>query len=90
MSKFQYKTCCVDAPSGEVITDMVDIARQITINTFFRHVSRKEVSEMLGYDKFLRISQDYCVSFWKSKFMGELCYYVQHSAIEYIYTEPQL
>ncbi len=87
---FHYKICCVDAPNGKVINDMVDIAKQIKINTFFRHVSRKEVSELLGYDKYLKISQDYCVSFWKSKFMGEPCYYVEHSRIEYIYTESRV
>jgi hypothetical protein len=64
---------------------MVDNSREITSQTFFKHVDRKEVEDLLGYDRHLRISQDYYVQYFKSKYAGKPCYYVVHSAIEYIF-----
>ena len=84
MAEYTYLTCCVNS-DGRSITDMVDNAREITRETFFRHVSRKETSDLLGYDKDFPISRDWHMSFHKSIYRGKPCYYVVHSAIEYIF-----
>jgi len=53
-------------------------------------VDRKEVEQMLGYDKIkdvLKIDEDYSVSFHRSKFKGKRCYYVRWSGIEFIFVK---
>ena len=89
--KFHYLRCCVDFPSGEVehLTQMIDDAVDITYGTFIRHVDWKTVSDMFEYERHpnqgLTLKDDFHVSYHKSKFKGETCYYVRHSAIEYIF-----
>ena len=80
-----YLTNCVNSDC-ESITNMTDTSREITLRTFLRHVSRQEVSALLGYDRYLPISRDWCVRFHKGTYQGMPCYYVVHSAIEYIFT----
>lgn len=86
MNGYSYNTCCVNA-DGESITDMIDKTREITARTFFKHISLKEVSTLLGYDRHFPIKNDYHVSYYKSVFKNEPCYYLTHSAIEYIWTK---
>jgi len=84
--KYQYLTCCVDS-TAEAIDAMTEQARQITARTFFKHVSRAEVIDRFGYSRMgLKPENDYAVSFWKSKYKGMPCYYMEHSRIEYIWT----
>ena len=84
MNKMQYVTSCVSAKANDII-EMVDDAREITLQTFARHVDVKEVSFMLGYDRQFPLSRDYHVRYFRSKYKGKRCYYVDHSSIEYVY-----
>ena len=80
-----YVTFCVNS-DAESITAMVDAAIDIKPGTFFRHVSRAEIQELFGYAAGnLRIEDDYHVSYHRSKYRGERCYFMVHSATEYVW-----
>jgi hypothetical protein len=85
---FEYFTCCVSS-TAELINAMTEKGRQITANTFFKYVSLKEVNEQFGYNlnskQLNSIKKDYHVAYFKSKYDDQECYYLVHSAIEYIF-----
>lgn len=103
MKTFHYLFNCVGSNDGQGICDMVDLVRQITWRTFLSHVEIGEVrwlfpdysyrGEYLGPDGMptapMHLKDDYTVSFWKSKYRGQLCYYICHSGIEYIFVEER-
>lgn len=69
---------------------MVDQAVQVSYRTFFRHCAGVATwAKHSGYatrsDKGLTLDKDWHVSFYRSKFRGKPCYYMYHSAIEYIW-----
>ena len=83
--KAEYLTCCV-CSSAELIDNMVEQAKEISVSTFLHRVNINV--EDFGYvkrGKGLKLKSDWAVSFFKSIFNGQPCYYMQHSAIEYIY-----
>ena len=48
---------------------------------------REHYNPITGEQTFpMHLKDDYAVSFWKSKYRGELCYYIVQSGIEYIFT----
>lgn len=79
-----YVTCCVEA-KGEDIEAMTEQARQITLATFKKHCTCDDFMATLGYSKEFPVTKDYAVSFWKSIYKGDKCYYIDHSRIEYIF-----
>ncbi len=71
---------------GEDIEAMVHSARPVSYRTILRHCEGlSDWAERMGYDRHLRLRDDWSVSFWKSSYQGRPCYYVIHSAIEYIW-----
>ncbi len=96
MNKFRFFQTCVEwvAPL-ELLTAIVDNSKQISEATFRRRVCKHDYQSLqlqLGY--FLRkmprnggltIKEDYHVAFFRSKVAGEPLYYMQHSAIEYVF-----
>ena len=89
MIKFYLSENCVSA-KGELIRTMVDCSVDVSYSTIRKHcVDLKEFEESLGYvrnpKKGLTIWDDYAVSFHRSKYKGKRCYYIVHSAIEYIW-----
>lgn len=85
--KAQYSTCCVDA-RGDDIEAMRDDAREITLSTFRKRADCREWEESAGYGRHFPLARDYHVRFFKSRYLGRPCYYVVHSAIEYIFLQP--
>ena len=90
---FVYETCCVNS-TARLINAMTDRKRTITWRTFIKHVKAAELSEVFpiynwghGPTRELRMKNDWAVSYHKSMYGGRPCYYVAHSAIEYIFTE---
>jgi len=82
-----YITSCVHA-SAHKIDAMKDKAIEITYNTFRRRVGSvivAEIEQSFGYDKHLRLKDDWAIRFYRSKWNGKPCYVMRHSAIEYIY-----
>lgn len=63
---------------------------EITYETFAKHVDVRAVAEMLGYAygrhaEGLRLSDDYAVKFYRSKFRGKVCYHLDWSSIDHIF-----
>lgn len=88
MTKKSYETCCVSA-NGDDIMDMVDSAREITYETFVKHVGTQEASSVLGYpygrERGLKLKNDWHVRYHKSTYKGKPCVFAVHSAIEYVF-----
>jgi hypothetical protein len=75
---------------GDDITDMVDQAVDIKAETFRKNIGSEAyqwLESELGYSDLPNISlaKDYHVSFHRSKYQGEKCYYCRWSAIEYVF-----
>lgn len=87
---FEYQTCCV-AAEGPDITDMVDAAHDVSYQEFVRNCEGvAEWARDMGYEatsrQGLTLKKDWYVSYHRSVFRGLPCYYLVHSAIEYIWT----
>ena len=77
----EYVGSCISA-KAEDIWAMVDNATQITYRTFLKHVPDiREWSKSLP----VPLSQDWSVGFFKSKYKGKPCYYMNHSSVEHIW-----
>lgn len=75
---------------GDDITDMVDQAVEVTVATFRRRIGSEAyqwLERELGYSDLpnLSLAKDYHVSFYRSKYQNEKCYYCRWSAIEYVF-----
>jgi len=82
-----YFTNCVNS-DGNSINNMTGSAKEITRKTFLTYVDKmsiKEIETSLGYSKDFRMSNDWCVRYFKSKYRGKPCVYFDHSSIEYIF-----
>jgi GNAT superfamily N-acetyltransferase len=98
----QFLTSCVGwsgrSPTGDAggdIQKMVEGATDVTRKTFLKHVDRenlREVEQSLGYfdhpSQGLTMAGDYYVSYHRGYFLGKPVYYFVHSAIEYIFMDP--
>lgn len=89
---YQFVTDCVHS-TAEAIDAMTEQAHPVTWRTFTAHVSVRLLAEMFPVyawqpqAKGLRMPNDYAVSFYRSKYQGRPCYYLEHSCIEYIFCE---
>lgn len=88
MKKFRYLTNCINA-EGEDIQAMCDASTEITYRTFIKHVPIEEIKRLFPFYDWsgqgLHIKNDFMVSYYKSKYKGIPCYYLEHSRIEYIF-----
>jgi hypothetical protein len=88
-----FVTRCVEA-NGDDINEMTDIPQQQGLSTahFIETVAKKagidkEVLSMLGYDSKRAFAKDWHMTAAKSLYQGIPCYYLVHSAIEYIFVD---
>lgn len=86
MTRYVFTTTCVNS-TADLILDMVDRAREVTWRTFTRYVPRYELRDLFPGPPALE--RDYHVRFYSSRFDGRRCYFVVHSAIEYVWTEAE-
>jgi hypothetical protein len=89
---FYYQINCVCVADGELIHHMMDNSTEITYRTFRKNVDKDnflEVERNLGYDRNLRMLNDWHVRYYKSKIKGHPVYYFVWSAIEYIFTKDE-
>lgn len=91
-NKAKLITTCVECSQSDVpdLHDMCNRGREISYKTFAHRVDISKVAQKLGYvvrpdQKGLRLSQDWCVRFYRSMWKGRPCYYMNWSAIEYIF-----
>lgn len=86
----KYRTNCIHA-NGDDVHKMVDQARPISLQTFRKYAEGlEEIEQSLGYDTGsqrggLRLSNDWAVGFYRSRYRNQPCVFMQHSAIEYIW-----
>jgi len=86
--QYYYYKSCVDFDEGMELQEMINRSKEITWKEFNEHVSDDQIRNAIGdiYDKTnFKIQDDYAVSFHKSFLSGISCYYLDHSAIEYIF-----
>ena len=76
------------------IREMVDLSIDITYETFIKHVPWEKLREIFtwydwspGKSDGLRLKHDYMVSYSRSKYRGKPCYFITHSAIEYVFLQ---
>jgi hypothetical protein len=77
----------VNAHGG--LCDMIENGKRITRQTFCRNVDksdREQVEHDFGYPMGkLTIARDFAVSYEKGKLHGRPAYWINHSAIEYVF-----
>jgi len=91
--KLKFFNNCVGWPARDVnaeggLCDLISECRQITRETFLRHVDRedrKAVERGLGYGPDFPMSRDWHVGYYRSKLHGRRVYLFKHSAIEYVF-----
>jgi hypothetical protein len=84
-----YVTCCIHS-TAQAIQDMIDQEREITYRTALKRIGRAELAKVFPtYDwkgsGGLTMRRDWHVGYYKSRYLGQPCYFVRHSAIEYIF-----
>ena len=84
MTRYAFETTCVSALAGPIL-EMVGRAREVTWRTFIRHVPVSGLRSLFPGPPALK--RDYHVRFYRSRFNGKPCYFLVHSAIEYVWTE---
>lgn len=87
---------CTDSQSDEHIEALEALhaeGTEVSAETFFRHVSLKDVSRMLGYaygcEHGLHLKNDYAVRYYRSRWQGAPCYHMDWSAIDHIFADPR-
>lgn len=86
--RLPYLLSCVSSRDVAAIINMVDESREITRRTFRRRVrrqDREELEKQLGYGHDFRITQDWHVRYFSSRWRGRPCVYLMHSCIEYVF-----
>jgi len=87
--KFVYETSCVNA-NGDDINEMRDHdeCREVSYRTMRRRCAGlREWAKSMGYDRWLPLSKDPYVAYYRSFYKGRRCYYLVYSAIEFIWVE---
>lgn len=91
---FVYKFCCVDCERKDVpaLNKMIEDGKDVSYETFRRRVPAvlklaKEMGYALHQSGGLTIKNDWHVHYAKSRWRGKPCYYLVHSAIEYVFLE---
>ena len=86
MEKLTLHITCVQS-TCEDITEMVDNAREVTYRTVAKHCDLSDFKDMYEGSPYLTLANDYAVSFHKSTFKGQPCYYIDHSCIEHVFLD---
>ncbi len=92
--KFSLATRCVEQKDPQPLFDMYETAREVTFATFARRTDWKTVAKWLGYavgsERGLHLRKDYTVSFYRAKWFGQVCYYMDWSRIDHIFLKQGL
>ena len=90
MKRYRFETTCVSS-TAEKINAMTERARPVTLATLRRRCQdlpewERYMSYATGSQKGLHLKDDRAVHFYKSRYDGAPCYYIDHSSIEHIWT----
>jgi|GEM_PF-6318911 len=83
MPEYVYTTSCVSS-QVELITNMVEQGREITLATM-----RKHCQGFREWEKEMQLAKEPYVEYFKSKYNGKPCYFMRHSAIEYVWVKDK-
>jgi len=70
---------------------MIDDGEEITFRRFRMYIDDEDFERVvsdLGYDEHMAIEDDYHVRYYQSRLHGERVYYIVHSAIEFVFVDP--
>lgn len=88
MKPYVYLTCCVDSTAAK-LNPMLAAAVAVTYRKFLKCCDPRECGVLADYPfdprKGLTLKNDSMVYYFRSWYCGSPCYYVQHSAIEFIW-----
>lgn len=93
-NRYRYRGSCVDWPKGDFdgLLQVIENKREVSRRTFLAHVDRSDLKELeasLGYTSHhtqgLIMSQDWGVTYHRSKRYDIRVYVITHSSIEYIF-----
>ena len=90
---YHYATCCIHS-TAEAINAMQVKAVEVTYRTFRRRCHGLDAwARQMGYavaaESGLHLKNDWAICFYRSTYRGRKCYYLVHSAIEYIWVLSQ-
>jgi len=90
MKRYRFETTCVSS-TAEKIDAMTEQARPVTLATLRRHCQglpewERAMSYATGSQRGLHLKDDWAVHFYRSRYDGAHCYYIEHSLIEHIWT----
>lgn len=85
----RYNRCCVDCTDCvDDLDKMIEDAVEVTYRTMHRNcVDLYPWAKAHNYGRHFPLKKDWHVSYYRSKFKGEVCYFLVWSGIEYIWTE---
>ena len=89
MKRYRYVCDCTDSTYEDIRAMVDEGAQSITRRTFVQHTDdddRRELYRRLGYDRYFSIVTDWHVGYYKGMFRGVPAYWMQHSAVERIFT----
>lgn len=68
---------------------MIDAGVQITYRTFRKHLGKQllQWAAEHGYDRYLPLSKDWHVTYYRGVYAGRRCLYLCWSAIEFIWVQ---
>lgn len=85
-------TRCCDQQDPAPLFDMYEAQREISFTTFARRTNWKPVAKALGYAigamKGLHLRKDWHVRFFRAKWEGQVCYYMDWFHIDHIFLKP--
>lgn len=90
---YRYVGNCTSRHCAPYLEDMMDEAKEISYKTLVGEVGRALVAETFpDFDwsarpKYLTMSNDGVISYFKSTYRGHPCYYIRESGIEYIFSK---
>ena len=90
---YRYLECCINSTAKDIHA-MIDAAKEVTLGTMRRNCDLNDLEKQFAYDTGgerggLRLKDDWHVRYYKSVYKGRPCYYLKHSAIEYIFVKDR-
>lgn len=70
---------------GPDINKMMEEEKEITLKTMKRHCDLSSFEHVLHYGRDFPLAKDWHISYHKSTYGGKPCYFLRHSAIEYVW-----
>lgn len=86
--RYVYLTCCVDSTAAKV-NAMTEAAVEVTRDTFRRHCDERDCPQFTDYTRKELNEYQWHVTFHKSVYAGTPCYFMVHSAIEYVWVPEE-